>query len=103
MSTTSRERHIKLFEHALKIIPGVVAARERQEFDDARFLVSGIIMMAEELGIEHCVAWSIMFSAALGWLTSTINNSAEHQGKSFEEMLHEMALVSARIEPSDVG
>lgn len=92
----------KVFDEALRVVPGVLACKQRADHEGARELVRGVMIAGMEEGFSACMVWSIMFSASMHWFMQATYRIAKISGKEFEEITSEMAMLAALWETDDV-
>lgn len=84
-----------VFDEAVRVIPGILACKQRADHAGSRVLANSVLELANEHGVPPCVTWSIMFSACLHWLQQTTLSLAVGREISMEEMLREMTELAA--------
>lgn len=67
----------KVYEEALRTVPGLMAARVRGADDDAFTLTKLYLDFASQLGVETSTAWSVMAAASQATLLGVINLAAD--------------------------
>ena len=90
-----------VFDDALRVVPGVLACKQRQDHEGARELVRGVMITGVQQGFTSCMIWSIMFSAAMHWFMQATFRISKLSGKEFEEVTSEMAMLAALWETDD--
>lgn len=83
------------FVEATRTVPGMLAAYANDDRRGAMLLVDAYHEHAAALGLAHCTAWAVMFSAALHWARETSLAMAELRGVEHGEVLREMATMAA--------
>lgn len=77
---TYDERKEALRAEAVRVVPGIMAAKDRDDVVGAATLIEHFRCTAVRLGITEGIAWSTLFSATLHWameLADALSNTRE--------------------------
>ena len=98
------DAHRAVFDEAVRVVPGVMACKERSDHVGARILVAGVIETAQnEHDMPPCITWSIMFSAALHWCVQMASSLSRERQESLESMLQNMGSIAAIWQTNAAG
>lgn len=81
------ERQDSLRAEALRTVPGVMAAKHRDDVEGAAQLIDGFRTTATQLGVTDGVAWSILWSATIHWAMELAECLAENREVEMDELL----------------
>lgn len=56
-----------VYTEAIRIVPGLIAAKERESPQDASELFEAYMKMAKQHGLTNQRRWSILFTATMHW------------------------------------
>jgi hypothetical protein len=85
-----------LYARAVEMVPGVVAARQRHDIIDARFVINSYLEDARGMGASPEQAFSMLFSAATVWVSTLVECRAFHHGESPTETIRELGILAAQ-------
>ena len=97
MSTCDRDHELEdaLVKQAQLVVLGVVTARDRDNQDDAAFLINGYLSDALEAGATIGTAWALLFSASTLWVAALMRLHAQESDQTPLEAIGEIALAYA--------
>ena len=81
------DRQEALRAEAMRTVPGVMAAKHREDVTGAAQLIEDFRQTAVKLGITDGIAWSILFSATLHWSMEIVDALANTRGIEVEQVL----------------
>lgn len=87
-----REAQERLRIEALRVIPGVMSAKDRDDVAGAAQLIEDFRISATKLGINDAIAWSTLFSATLHWSMELAQETAAGRDVTVDELVRGMAL-----------
>lgn len=93
MAFTPGERAV--YDEARKLLPGLLACKQRKDVDGSRALVHGMIEIANAAGISPCQMWAMAFNAALHWYMQAAHAVSTARDVSFDEVIEEMSMAAA--------
>lgn len=70
----------ELFEHAMRAVPAIAKHRSVDDVLMTAATYKAYLREAEELGVEPCVAWSVLASAYSVWMQNLFNLYAASTG-----------------------
>jgi hypothetical protein len=87
---TYNQRQESLRAEAMRVVPGVMAAKHRNDVTGAGVLMEQFHETATELGVTDGVAWSILWSATLHWAMEIADALSDNQEMPMEELLQRL-------------
>lgn len=93
------ETGLKLYSEAVRVVPGLIAAKERKAPKDAQTLFEGYMALAKEQHVSEGQAWSILFNAAIHWVHQLAKVRAQDRSTEIFEIINDMGAVAAVWEP----
>lgn len=85
----------KVFDEAVRVVPGILACKQRSDHEGSRVLAKSVLELAVEEDVPPCVAWSVMFSASLHWMQQVTLRLVAESDISMEDMLKEITELAA--------
>lgn len=93
------ETGLKLYAEAVRVVPGLIAAKERKNPQDAQTLFEGYMVLAKEENVSEGQAWSILFNAAIHWTHQLARVRAQDRDTEIFDVIADMGVVAAVWEP----
>lgn len=70
----------RVYEEAIRTIPGLIAAKDRKHAKDAAVLLDGYMELAKREGLSNQQSWSILFNASIHWNHQLVKGIAAKDG-----------------------
>lgn len=83
------------YQEAVRVVPGLLAAKERHAPDDAVILLDGYMQTIRELGLSPTEGWAALFNAAMHWCHQLVGSHANTTQVPPEQLLGSMAMLAA--------
>lgn len=86
----------RVYEEAIRTIPGLIAAKERKAPTDASILFEGYMDKARSEGLTSQQSWSILFNASIHWAHQLVRGIAAKDGdRTAEQVASQMGQLAA--------
>lgn len=85
----------KVYEEAIRTVPGLIVAKERKEPKDAAILFEGYMQVAKGEGLSNTEAWSILFNASIHWSHQLVRGIAGKDGRDVVDIASGMGALAA--------
>lgn len=96
MSNPYNAREQRVYEEAIRTVPGLIACKERKAPADAALLFDGYMEKAKAEGLSNQQSWSILFNAAIHWAHQLVRGVSSQDGdRSTLEILTGMGALAA--------
>lgn len=85
----------RVYEEAIRTIPGLIAAKERRAPKDAAVLFEGFMETAKREGLNNTESWSILFNASIHWSHQLVRGIGAKDGREVTEIAAGMGALAA--------
>ncbi len=90
----------KLYEEALRVVPGILGAKHRRDPAGAKVLLDGYFETAIEVGLTQKDAWQVLLNASIHWLSRLLERYSDTSEIDITEVIQRMGTVAALWRPS---
>lgn len=85
----------KLYDEALRVIPGILAAKERKDAIGVKVLLDGFFDTAGALKLQDRDAWQVLLNASVHWCSRLLDRYADAADLDINEVIQRMGTVAA--------
>lgn len=85
----------RLYDEALRVIPGILAAKERKDAEGMKFLLDGYFKTALEVGLTQENAWHVLLNASIHWCSRLLDRYADATDTEIIDVITRMGSVAA--------
>ncbi len=85
----------KLYDEALRVIPGVLAAKERKDAEGMKFLLDQFFKTAFDLGLKERDGWQVLLNASIHWCSRLLDRYADSTDTTIDAVIQKMGTVAA--------
>lgn len=85
----------KLYDEALRVVPGILASKERRDAAGVKVLLDGYFETARALGLQDRDAWQVLLNACMHWCSRLLERYADAADIEIDEVIQRMGTVAA--------
>lgn len=92
MKVSQAEREV--YVEAIRVIPGILAAKDRDSTADATMLLDEFMAIAKEKGLSPMASWATLFRASTQWNVQLSASLARTQERDLDDVHREMGMAA---------